>query len=72
MQAQVKSIKGITVLELLIVLMIIGVISSVAYPNFRDWRTTRQVQDDIQRAKQMGIKDFNKKYEILSNLHLKK
>ena len=51
MLAQVKSIKGITVLELLIVLMIIGVISSVAYPNFRDWRTTRQVQDDIQRAK---------------------
>ncbi len=53
MLAQEKSIKGITVLEILIVLAIIGLVSGVAYPNFRDWRASRVVTDEVLRAKSL-------------------
>jgi len=53
MLAQEKKIKGLTLLEVLIVLAIIGVVSGVAYPNFRDWRSSRIVKDEVQRAKSL-------------------
>ncbi len=51
MLVQEKKTKGLTILEVLIVLAIIGVVSAVAYPNFRDWRSSRVVKDEVQRAK---------------------
>ena len=51
MQHPQKNIKGFNILELLVVLAIIGVISAVAYPNFSDWRSSRIVKDEVQRAK---------------------
>ena len=50
MQHPEKNIKGFNILELLVVLAIIGVIAAVAYPNFSDWRSSRIVKDEVQRA----------------------
>ena len=44
MQAQEKSIKGFTILELIVVIVIIGVISAAAYPSFSSWRKEREVR----------------------------
>ena len=44
MRAQEKNIKGFTILELLVVIVIISVISAAAYPNFSSWRKERQVR----------------------------
>ena len=44
MQHPEKNIKGFNILELLVVLAIIGVISAVAYPNFRDWSELSKAQ----------------------------
>ena len=53
MQHPEKNIKGFNILELLVVLAIIGVIAAVAYPNFSDWRSSRIVKDEVQRAKSL-------------------
>lgn len=39
-----QDIKGFTILELLVVIIIIGVISSIGYPNFMDWKKEREVR----------------------------
>ena len=44
MRAQEKSIKGFTTLELIVVIVIIGVISAAAYPNFSSWQKERKVR----------------------------
>ena len=44
MRAQEKNIKGFTILELLVVIVIISVVSAAAYPNFSSWRKERQVR----------------------------
>ena len=44
MRAQEKNIKGFTILELLVVIVIISVISAAAYPNFSSWQKERQVR----------------------------
>lgn len=44
MQVQEKKIKGFSLLELLVVLMIVGVVSAAAYPNFNEWRKEREVR----------------------------
>ena len=44
MRAQEKSIKGFTILELIVVIVIIGVISAAAYPSFSSWRKEREVR----------------------------
>ena len=44
MRVQEKNIKGFTILELLVVIVIISVISAAAYPNFSSWRKEREVR----------------------------
>ena len=51
MHQQEKNTKGITLIEILIVVAIVGIVSSVAYPNFTDWRHSRIIKDEVQRAK---------------------
>ena len=41
MQLQEKKIKGFNILELLVVIVIVGILSAAAYPNFSDWRSER-------------------------------
>ena len=47
MQVQDEKIKGFNILELIIVVVIIGVISAVGYPNFSEWRKDRLVRSDV-------------------------
>ena len=44
MRALAKNIKGFNIIELLIVIVIVGILSAVAYPNFNDWRGEREVR----------------------------
>ena len=44
MRVQEKNIKGFTILELLVVIVIISVISAAAYPNFSSWQKERKVR----------------------------
>ena len=39
-----KNIKGLSILELIVVLTIVGIISAVAYPNFSSWTKERAVR----------------------------
>ena len=41
MLAQEKKIRGFNILELLVVIVIVGILSAAAYPNFSDWRSER-------------------------------
>ena len=43
MEMQAKTIKGFTLLELLVVITIVSLISAAAYPNFNSWRSDRIV-----------------------------
>ena len=45
-----KNIKGITLLEILVVIAIIGVISGFSYPSISDWRSTRVIKDEVQKT----------------------
>ena len=44
MRVLAKNIKGFNIIELLIVIVIVGILSAVAYPNFNDWRGEREVR----------------------------
>ena len=41
---QDQDIKGFTLLELIVVIVIIGLISAVAYPNFMSWKQERELR----------------------------
>ena len=51
MLALVKNNKGFNVLELIITLVIIGIVSAVAYPNFSDWRKERDARGSVIKIK---------------------
>ena len=42
-----KIAKGFTILELLVVLVVLGVFSAVAYPNITKWITDREVKKEV-------------------------
>ena len=53
MRAQDEKIKGFNLVELLVVVVLIGIVSGLAYPNFSKWRTDREVRDAVFRIKSL-------------------
>ena len=51
MRAQDEKIKGFSLLELLVVVVIIGVISGVGYPKFNEWRIDRETRSSVIKIK---------------------
>ena len=51
MRALVKKIKGFTIFEVLIVLVLVGIISGIAYPNFSQWRKDRAVKNAAEKIR---------------------
>ena len=47
MRAQDEKIKGFNLLELIVVIVIIGVLSAVGYPNFNEWRKDRETRSAV-------------------------
>ena len=44
---QKKTTKALTIIELLVVIVIIGIFSVVAYPNISKWITDRDVKKEV-------------------------
>ena len=53
MRAQDETIKGFSLLELLVVVVIIGVISGVGYPKFNEWRIDRETRNSVIKIKSL-------------------
>mgnify|MGYP006234409247 CR=1 FL=1 len=53
MRVQDEKTKGFNLLELIIVVVIIGVISAVGYPNFSEWRKDRLVRSDLTKIRSL-------------------
>ena len=53
MRAQDEKIKGFSLLELLVVVVIIGVISGVGYPKFNEWRIDRETRSSVINIKSL-------------------
>ena len=58
MQTLEKNIKGLSLLELVVVLVLIGVVTAVAYPNFNEWNRERKVRA-IDLAKKLNTESQN-------------
>ena len=50
---QDQNIKGFSLLELIVVIVIVGVISAVAYPNFSSWKQEREVRAATEKVANM-------------------
>jgi prepilin-type N-terminal cleavage/methylation domain-containing protein len=48
-----QDIKGFSLLELIVVIVIVGVISAVAYPNFSSWKQEREVRAATEKVANM-------------------
>ncbi len=55
MQAQLKKIKGFSLLEVLVVLAIVGIISAIAIPNFSSMSKDRKVRIEAERIKDLIV-----------------
>ena len=51
MRVQQKNIKGLNILELLVVLVIVGLISALAFPNISSWTKERETRNAAQKIK---------------------
>ena len=51
MQALEKNIKGFNILELIVVVVIIGLISALAFPNISSWTKERETRNAAQKIK---------------------
>ena len=51
MRALEKNNKGFSILELIVVVLIIGIISAVAYPNISHWNKARQIENSAIQIK---------------------
>ena len=58
MQVLEKNIKGFNLIELIIVIVIMGIISATAYPNFQAWAKEREVQKAVTRI-----------HSLIKNIH---
>ena len=50
MRVPEKNIKGLSLLELIVVLVLIGVVTAVAYPDFTEWNRERKVRNGADRV----------------------
>ena len=62
MLVQEKNIKGFNLLELVVVLVIVGIISATAYPNFSKWKKEREVRQGAVKIQSL-IKNINAQIE---------
>ena len=53
MQALDEKTKGFTLLEIIVVVVIIGLISAIALPNFSDWRKDREMRSVVEKVANM-------------------
>ena len=58
MLVQEKNIKGFNLLELVVVIVIVGIVSAAAYPNFSKWKKEREVRQGTVKIKSL-IKNIN-------------
>ena len=59
MLEQEKNNNGFALLELLIVMVLVGIVSAIAYPNFSEWNKERKVRQDVDRI-----------YSLMKNIHM--
>ena len=53
MRVRDEKIKGFNVLELIVVVVLIGVISAIGYPNFSEWRKDRETRSAVLNIKSL-------------------
>ena len=53
MQVQDAKIKGFSLLELIVVVVLIGIVSAIGYPQFSEWRKDREVRDAVINIKSL-------------------
>ena len=57
MRAQEKTIKGFTIFEVIIVMVLIGIVSGLAYPGFSQWRKDRAVKNSAIKIRGLFLGD---------------
>lgn len=53
MQVLDENNKGFNLLELIVVVVLIGIVSAIGYPNFSEWRQERETRDSVIRIKSL-------------------